>query len=49
MLHEAVLVGNTQGWLPELCERAKKLNVSQGFEERVDLCVTSEYHLSIVL
>ncbi|KAI0932038.1 Methylmalonate-semialdehyde dehydrogenase [acylating] mitochondrial, variant 4 [Taiwanofungus camphoratus] len=33
----AVLVGNTQGWLPELCERAKKLNVSQGFEERVDL------------
>ncbi|KZT05987.1 methylmalonate-semialdehyde dehydrogenase [Laetiporus sulphureus 93-53] len=33
----AVLVGHAQGWLPELCERAKKLKVGQGFEKDVDL------------
>lgn len=33
----AVLVGNAQSWLPELCERAKKLVVSQGFEKGADL------------
>ncbi|KAH9950444.1 methylmalonate-semialdehyde dehydrogenase [Amylocystis lapponica] len=32
----AVLVGNAQSWLPELCERARKLNVNQGFEKDVD-------------
>ncbi|TFY59100.1 hypothetical protein EVJ58_g5999 [Rhodofomes roseus] len=33
----AVLVGNAQGWLPELCERAAKLKVNQGFEQDADL------------
>ncbi|KAI0076238.1 methylmalonate-semialdehyde dehydrogenase [Panus rudis PR-1116 ss-1] len=33
----AVLVGNAQQWLPELVERAKKLNVNQGFEKGADL------------
>jgi len=32
----AVLVGTAQSWLPELCERAKKLKVNQGFEEGTD-------------
>ncbi|PCH33746.1 methylmalonate-semialdehyde dehydrogenase [Wolfiporia cocos MD-104 SS10] len=32
----AVLVGNAQSWLPELCERAKKLKVIQGFEQGAD-------------
>lgn len=32
-----VLVGNAQSWLPELCERAKKLSVNQGFEKGADL------------
>lgn len=35
----AVLVGNAQGWLPELCERAKQLTVNQGFEQGADLYV----------
>ncbi|CCM05185.1 uncharacterized protein FIBRA_07394 [Fibroporia radiculosa] len=33
----AVLVGNSQSWLPELCERASKLSVNQGFEKGADL------------
>ncbi|KAI0652283.1 methylmalonate-semialdehyde dehydrogenase [Trametes meyenii] len=33
----AVLVGNSQSWIPELVERAKKLKVSQGFEQGADL------------
>ncbi|KAI0673546.1 methylmalonate-semialdehyde dehydrogenase [Trametes maxima] len=33
----AVLVGNSQSWIPELVERAKKLKVSQGFEQDADL------------
>ncbi|KAF7800049.1 hypothetical protein EIP86_011292 [Pleurotus ostreatoroseus] len=33
----AVLVGNSQQWLPELIERAKKLRVNQGFEKGADL------------
>ncbi|PIL31560.1 hypothetical protein GSI_06262 [Ganoderma sinense ZZ0214-1] len=33
----AVLVGNAQSWLPEIVERAKKLKVSQGFEQGADL------------
>ena len=37
----AVLVGNAQQWVPELVERAKKLKVSQGFEDGADLLVTS--------
>ncbi|KAM5531879.1 hypothetical protein V8D89_014433 [Ganoderma adspersum] len=32
-----VLVGNAQSWLPEIVERAKKLKVSQGFEQGADL------------
>ncbi|EPQ61403.1 hypothetical protein GLOTRDRAFT_124283 [Gloeophyllum trabeum ATCC 11539] len=32
----AVLVGTAQSWLPELIERAKKLNVNGGFEKGVD-------------
>lgn len=32
----AVLVGTAQSWLPELVERAKKLNVNGGFEKGVD-------------
>ena len=35
----AVLVGNAQSWLPEIVERAKKLKVSQGFEQGADLYV----------
>lgn len=36
-LSVAVLVGNAQSWLPEIVERAKKLKVSQGFEQGADL------------
>ncbi|TFK56952.1 methylmalonate-semialdehyde dehydrogenase [Heliocybe sulcata] len=32
----AVLVGTAQSWLPELIERARKLNVNGGFEKGVD-------------
>ncbi|KAI0778596.1 methylmalonate-semialdehyde dehydrogenase [Trametes elegans] len=33
----AVLVGPTHSWIPELVERAKKLKVTQGFEQGADL------------
>ncbi|KAJ7225669.1 methylmalonate-semialdehyde dehydrogenase [Mycena pura] len=33
----AILVGEAQSWLPELTERAKKLNVNGGFEPGTDL------------
>ncbi|KAG0696027.1 Aldehyde/histidinol dehydrogenase [Suillus ampliporus] len=33
----AVLVGTAQSWLPELVERASKLNVNGGFEKGADL------------
>ncbi|KAH7912593.1 Aldehyde/histidinol dehydrogenase [Hygrophoropsis aurantiaca] len=33
----AVLVGDAQSWLPELVERAAKLNVNGGFEKGADL------------
>ncbi|KII93788.1 hypothetical protein PLICRDRAFT_121965 [Plicaturopsis crispa FD-325 SS-3] len=33
----AVLVGTAQSWLPELVERAQKLNVNGGFEKGADL------------
>ncbi|KAG6836380.1 Methylmalonate-semialdehyde dehydrogenase [acylating] mitochondrial [Arthromyces matolae] len=33
----AILVGETQAWLPELIARASKLNVNGGFEAGVDL------------
>ncbi|EAU92693.2 methylmalonate-semialdehyde dehydrogenase [Coprinopsis cinerea okayama7 len=33
----AILVGDSQAWLPELVERAKKLKVSGGFEPGADL------------
>ncbi|EKM61143.1 uncharacterized protein PHACADRAFT_247546 [Phanerochaete carnosa HHB-10118-sp] len=33
----AVLVGNSQQWIPELVERVKKLKVNQGFEGGADL------------
>ncbi|KAK7468736.1 hypothetical protein VKT23_003239 [Stygiomarasmius scandens] len=33
----AILVGESQSWLPELVERASKLKVSGGFEEGADL------------
>ena len=32
-----VLVGTAQSWLPELVERASKLNVNGGFEKGADL------------
>jgi len=32
-----VLVGTAQSWLPELAERASKLNVNGGFEKGADL------------
>ncbi|KAI5121292.1 hypothetical protein M0805_002335 [Coniferiporia weirii] len=32
-----ILVGNARSWLPELVERAKKLNVNGGFEKGADL------------
>jgi len=33
----AILVGETRNWIPELLERAKKLKVSGGFEEKTDV------------
>jgi malonate-semialdehyde dehydrogenase (acetylating)/methylmalonate-semialdehyde dehydrogenase len=36
-LSTAVMVGETQGWLSEMAERAKALNVNGGFEEGADL------------
>ncbi|KAH0590900.1 hypothetical protein H2248_001015 [Termitomyces sp. 'cryptogamus'] len=36
-LSVAILVGDTQSWLPELLEGAKKLKVNGGFEEGTDL------------
>jgi hypothetical protein len=36
---QAILVGETQSWLPELKERAKKLKVNGGFEKDTDLLV----------
>jgi malonate-semialdehyde dehydrogenase (acetylating) / methylmalonate-semialdehyde dehydrogenase len=35
----AVLVGSAQSWLPELVQRASKLNVNGGFEDGADLYV----------
>lgn len=34
-----MFVGEAQTWLPELIERAKKLNVNGGFEKGADLYV----------
>ncbi len=36
-LSTLVLVGETKNWLPEIAERARKLNVNGGFEEAADL------------
>ena len=36
-LSALVMVGETKEWLPEIAERAKKLNVNGGFEEGADL------------
>jgi len=36
-LSTLVMVGETKNWLPEIAERAKKLNVNGGFEESADL------------
>ena len=36
-LSTLVMVGETKNWLPELAERATKLNVNGGFEEGADL------------
>ena len=36
-LSTLVMVGETNAWLPELAERAKKLKVDGGFEEGADL------------
>jgi malonate-semialdehyde dehydrogenase (acetylating)/methylmalonate-semialdehyde dehydrogenase len=36
-LSTLVMVDGTKEWLPELAERAKKLNVNGGFEEGADL------------
>jgi malonate-semialdehyde dehydrogenase (acetylating)/methylmalonate-semialdehyde dehydrogenase len=36
-LSTLVMVGETKDWLPEIAERAKKLNVNGGFEEGADL------------
>jgi hypothetical protein len=33
----AILVGEAQSWLPELVERAQKMNVNGGFEKDADL------------
>jgi hypothetical protein len=33
----AIFVGETQAWVPELVERAKKLRISGGFESGTDL------------
>ena len=31
------MIGETKEWLPEIAERAKKLNVNGGFEDGADL------------
>ena len=36
-LSALIMVGETKDWLPEVAERAKKLNVNGGFEEGADL------------
>ncbi|MCJ1265465.1 hypothetical protein MMC22_005343 [Lobaria immixta] len=36
-LSTLVMIGETKDWLPEIAERAKKLNVNGGFEEGADL------------
>ncbi|KAI5285573.1 Methylmalonate-semialdehyde dehydrogenase [acylating] mitochondrial [Ascosphaera acerosa] len=36
-LSTLLTVGETQAWLPEIVERAKKLNVNAGFEQGADL------------
>jgi malonate-semialdehyde dehydrogenase (acetylating)/methylmalonate-semialdehyde dehydrogenase len=36
-LSTVVFVGEARTWLPELVERAKKLVVTSGFDERADL------------
>ncbi|MCJ1468449.1 hypothetical protein MMC07_007078 [Pseudocyphellaria aurata] len=36
-LSTLVMIGETKNWLPEIAERAKKLNVNGGFEEGADL------------
>ena len=36
-LSTVVMVGDTEQWLPEIAERAKKLNTNGGFEEGADL------------
>lgn len=36
-LSALVMVGETKDWLPEVAERARKLNVNGGFEEGADL------------
>ena len=36
-LSALIMVGETRDWLPEVAERAKKLNVNGGFEEGADL------------
>lgn len=33
------MVGNAKAWLPELLERASKLNVNNGFEQGADVSV----------
>lgn len=36
-LSTLVMIGETKNWLPEIAERAKRLNVNGGFEEGADL------------
>lgn len=36
-LSALIMVGETRDWLPDIAERAKKLNVNGGFEEGADL------------
>lgn len=40
-----VLVGSAQSWLPELVERAKKLQVNGGFEKGAHLCVIAQSNI----
>lgn len=40
-----VLVGAAQSWLPELIERARKLQVNGGFESGTDLYVSSPFQI----
>ena len=49
--HTAVLVGEARNWIPELIERAKKLKVCGGFEEKTDVCVmvTVIFHHQLTL